>query len=80
MRASLTEGRRGSLLSSGYWWRRLNKLLDAARLTRAQLDAPDRLLLQLDAFDARHPSGDVTNQSFVSMDISTTRVRRPKTS
>ena len=80
MPASLTEGRGGSILSSGYWRRRLNRLLDAGHLTRAQLDALDRLLLQLDAFDARRSSAEAANQAFMSMDISTTRLRRQKTS
>jgi len=80
MPAALAEGRGGSILSSGYWRRRLNQLLDAAHLTRAQLDALDRLLRQLDAFDARQPSPDAANPSFMSLDISTTRVKRQKTS
>jgi hypothetical protein len=72
MPAALAEGRGGPLLSSGYWRRRLNKLLDDSHLTRAQLCALDSLLLQLDAFDARHHRVDAANRSALSVDLSTT--------
>ncbi|MEW6341612.1 MAG: hypothetical protein RXR20_25735 [Paraburkholderia sp.] len=73
MPAALAEGRGGPMLSSDYWRRRLHKLLDGSHLTRAQLCALDRLLLQLDAFDARHHRAHAANQSPVTLDISTTR-------
>lgn len=78
MPAALAEGRGGPILSSEYWRRRLNKLLDASHLIRAQLCALDRLLLQLDAFDAHHRRVDVANQSPLSLDISMTRPARRK--
>lgn len=78
MPAALAEGRGGPILSSDYWRRRLNKLLDVSHLTRAQLCALDRLLIQLDTFDARHRRVDAANQSPVSLDISTTRAARRK--
>jgi hypothetical protein len=84
MPAALAEGRGGPMLSSDYWRRRLHKLLDGSHLTRAQLCALDRLLLQLDAFDARQRRAHAANQSQqssqspIALDISTTRTLRRK--
>jgi len=80
MPASLAEGQVGPILSSRYWRTRLNKLLDAAHLTRSQLCALDRLLLQLDAFDAKHRQPEAANDSAVTLDISTTRAPTPQKS
>jgi hypothetical protein len=80
MPAALAEGRGGPILSSEYWRRRLHKLLDASHLTRSQLCALDRLLLQLDAFDARHHRAAPTSQAPLSIDISTTQAPRWKAS
>ena len=79
MPASLAEGRGGPILSSRYWRTRLNKLLDATHLTRSQLYALDRLLLQLDAFEAKHQRAGAANDSSVLLDISTTCAPHPRT-
>ena len=79
MPASLAGGRGGPILSSRYWRSRLNKLLDATHLTRSQLYALDRLLLQLDAFEAKHRRAGAANDSSVLLDISTTCVPHPRT-
>ena len=80
MPASLAEGRGGPILSSRYWRTRLNKLLDAAHLTRSQLYALDRLLRQLDAFEAKHQPAEAANDSSVSPDNSATCAAHPRTS
>ncbi|MGF6766524.1 hypothetical protein P3T24_006875 [Paraburkholderia sp. GAS33] len=80
MPASLAEGRGGPILSSRYWRTRLNKLLDAAHLTRSQLYALDRLLRQLDAFEAKHRRAEAANDPSALLNISTTCVPHPRTS
>jgi hypothetical protein len=52
MRPSLTGDLAGPILSSGYWRKRLHRLLEVQMLTKAQLCAIDNLLLELDEFDA----------------------------
>ncbi|MFT0174879.1 hypothetical protein ACLKMY_39275 [Paraburkholderia mimosarum] len=52
MRPSLVGGPCGPILPAQYWRWRLNSLLDAPHLTRAQFCALDSLLLQLGAFEA----------------------------
>jgi hypothetical protein len=79
MPASLADGRGGPILSSRYWRIRLNKLLDATHLTRSQLYALDRLLLQLDAFEAKRRRAEAANDASGLLDTSMTCVPHPRT-
>lgn len=51
MRPSLCGFEDGPILPTGYWRRRLYRLLDSCHLTKVQLCAIDSLLLQLDQFE-----------------------------
>lgn len=74
MMPSLVGGPNGAILPPQYWRWRLHKLIDAPRVTRAQLRALDSLLLQLGAFESScksWPSEAGESQSKGSRSIST---------